>query len=396
MQDKAQLLQLAQHILPIEVRNYAKSREWEPVKAKGEIWVFRHKQQKLRQLIIPKNQEDDSYDDAIAEVIYRIADDENRNPLSVASDLLMPNSDILRFRVSGNDAMSGTLPLEDAHSLLEGAKRVILSVACSVVSKTTHHLRMSRGEAESMLKACKFGQTEYGSFVAKIACPLDAVESYAPMVDLFGHHTPFVREATTLLASACHEIVENIENATVETLLERNSENPIITSNLCDALIRMHGYQEKGKLGLDITWAANPDIPIPKAPTRVIFKPEYFHIIDQIRTALKPNKEADKHQEFVGTVETLNGDIEDDGRRSGEVILSLLLPGEETVRTRVTLRAEQYANAVKAHEMGRGYVMIKGVLYRDSRSGYIKDIDSFELIEGMGMTSQIINLTNVK
>ncbi len=378
MQDKSQILQLAQYIVPTEARNYAKSRGWEPVAVKGRLWVFRHSEQRLRQLMIPKDQDDDAYAEAIVEVIQRIADDEKRSPLSVTSDLLTPNSDILRFRVAGENAMTGTLLLEDAQSLFEGAKRAILAAACSVVNKTTHHLRMSRSEAEEMLKACKLGQTEYGSFAAKIACPLDAVETDSP---LFDTDTPFVRKATILLASACSEIVDSIENDTVGPLMEKNSQNPIITSNLCDALIRMHGSRDKGKIGLDITWASNPSIPIPDVPNRAVFKSEYFHIIDQIGKSLRPKNETEDTQELLGTVETLNGDAGEDGRRSGEVILSLLLPDEGAVRAKVMLGAEEYADAVKAHEMGRSYIMVKGVLYRDIRIGHIKDIECFKLVD---------------
>lgn len=382
MQDKTHILQLAQHILPTEVRNYAKSRGWQSVeKIKGKLWVFRHSQQQLRQLVIPKDQDDDAYAEAIFEVIQRLADEEKRSPLSVTSDLLMPNSDILRFRVAGNDTITGTLFFEDVYSLLDGAKKALLSAACSVVNKTTHHRRMSRSEAEEMLKACRLGQTEYGSFVAKIACPLDAVDAVETDIPLFDTYMPFVRKVTTLLASACCMIVESIENDTVELLMEKNYQNPVITSNLCDALIRMHGSRDKVKIGLDITWASNPSLPIPDVPNRVVFKSEYFHIIDQIGKSLRPKNEAEDTQEILGTVETLNGDVGEEGRRSGEVILSLLLPDEGAVRTKVMLRAEEYAHAVKAHEMGRGYIMVKGVLYRDNRSGYIKDVEYFKLVD---------------
>lgn len=374
-----QLLQLASQILPTEVRNYAKVHGWEPVTAaKGRIWVFRHSVQKLRQLVIPKDQDDDAYAEAIAEVLQRIADDEKRSPISVASDLLMPNSDIVRFRVAGDDILAGNLSLEESASLIEGAKRAILSSACSVVNKTIHHPRMSRSEAGEMLKACKFGQTEYGSFVAKIACPLDAVETNAP---LFDATMPFVRHATTLLLSACHKIIEGIENDTVQTLLEKNSSNPIITSNLCDALLRMQAERKKGYLGIDITWASNPNILYPDIPRKVVFKAEYFRTVDEIQKALRPKKENEDAQTLLGTVETLNGDAGEDNRRSGEVILALLLEDEEVIRARAVLGPDEYARAVAAHEKGRAYVMVKGVLQRGNRVGYLKTVESFHLVD---------------
>jgi hypothetical protein len=379
MMYNSQLSQLASQILPTEVRNYAKFHGWEPVTAaKGRIWVFRHSVHKLRQLIIPIDQDDGAYAQAIAEVLQRIAEDEKRSPISVASDLLMPNSDILRFRVAGDDIISGSLSLEDGSCLIEGAKRAILSSACSVVNKTTHHPRMSRSEADEMLKACKFGQTEYGSFIAKIACPLNAVETNASLLDAT---LPFVRHATTLLASACHKIVESIENDTVQALMEHNSSNPIITSNLCDALLRMQGTRDKGSLGLDITWASNPNVGRPDVPSKVVFKAEYFRTVDEIQRALRPQKEIENSQILLGTVETLNGDVGEDGRRSGEVILALLLEDEDVVRARAVLNPEQYVQAVAAHEKGRAYVMVQGVLQRGTRIGYLKNVESFHLVD---------------
>jgi hypothetical protein len=374
-----QLLQLAKEILPTEARNYAKVHGWVPVTAaKGRIWVFRHSVQKLRQLVIPKDQDDDAYSEAIVEVLQRIAADEKRSPISVASDLLMPNSDIVRFRVAGDDILAGNLSLEDGASLIEGAKRAILSSACSVVNKTTHHPRMSRSEAGEMLRACKFGQTEYGSFVAKIACPLNAVETNASLLD---STMPFARHATTLLLSACHKIVEGIENDTVQTLIEKDSSNPIITSNLCDALLRMQGLREKGSLGIDITWASNPNIPPPDIPRSVVFKAEYFRTVDEIQKALRPKKENEDAQTLLGTVETLNGDVGEDDRRSGEVMLALLLEDEEVVRVRAVLGPDEYARAVEVHEKGRAYVMVKGVLQRGTRVGYLKTVESFHLVD---------------
>ena len=80
-------------------------------------------------------------------------------------------------------------------------------------------------------------------------------------------------------------------------------------------------------------------------------------------------------------METLNGDVGEDDRRSGEVMLALLLEDEEVVRARAVLGPDEYARAVAAHEKGRAYVMVKGVLQRGTRVGYLKTVESFHLVE---------------
>lgn len=58
-----------------------------------------------------------------------------------------------------------------------------------------------------------------------------------------------------------------------------------------------------------------------------------------------------KDHSMIGTVETLNGDVGEDGKRCGEVVLSLLLPDEdELIKARTSLKTSEYERAVEAHE----------------------------------------------
>ena len=84
---------------------------------------------------------------------------------------------------------------------------------------------------------------------------------------------------------------------------------------------------------------------------------------------------------MIGTVETLNGDVGEDGKRSGEVILSLLLPDEtELVKAKVRLDSNDYLLAVQAHERGRTYIQLHGVLRRGDRISRIDRPEDFSLI----------------
>lgn len=66
---------------------------------------------------------------------------------------------------------------------------------------------------------------------------------------------------------------------------------------------------------------------------------------------------------FVGTVEALEGAMGKDGRRSGAVVLSLMLPDEgETVRTKVLLSADDYELAHGLHVDAFAYVRVAGRL----------------------------------
>lgn len=377
MQDRDLVAKTGTQITPTAVRDYVKSRGWKAVEgSRRRLWIFIHPNSELRQLIIPMDQ-DSAWNDALLEIIIRLAETEGSSFDMVLNNLLSSYSDVVRFRVGGDESIGGMLPMTDATELINGATRALLASACSVINKVKHHARMSRVEAEDFIRMCKMGQTEIGSYVVKVVCPLN--ETQEPSFPQ--ESQPFAREVTSVLMSGCDKIVKGIENDNVEKMLELDTENPVVTSNLCDALLMMHAAREKNYLAIETSWSAMPKFPLPALPCSVKFKHEYFKTVEEIQRQLRPKKEQEEETMLFGTVETLNGDVADDGRRSGEVVFSLLLSDEEVVRARGNLNAEDYEKALQAHEKGRGYVAFKGVLKRGARIGWINEINDFrELI----------------
>ncbi|MCK4660557.1 MAG: hypothetical protein KAV82_13635 [Phycisphaerae bacterium] len=336
--------------------------------------LFTHPKSDIEQLIVPLHITSD-YGRRIAEVISILAEMESRPALEILNDLLIPDADVLRYRICSPDAESGTLPLEEGISLLEGAKRSILAAACSVVKPSSYHPRMSRTEAEQLLYSCTLGQTERGSFTVAIACPLRAVESDTPLLD---NCDPFTRQTTTLLIRSAGRLVRAIEADKVDTVYQENEKQPVLSANLCEALLRMQPSHKQSSLSLSITWARTlPNPEQQKYPQTITFRQEYFPIVEDVYRRLRPS-EGPKVDLFTGMVDALNGSMGEQGRMEGEVTL-LILHEDETVKARVDLNPNQYEIADKAHMSG-GPVAVKGVLHRGRRIHRIREIELFELV----------------
>ena len=372
---------LARQLRPLAVRQYAESRQWTPIEGfRGRFWLFRHPEQQLRQLQIPMDDDDAGFTDAMLDVVHRLAELERRPIDAVLADLQWPDADVLRVRIASRDAESGQLSLSANVMLREGARRALLASACSVINPVAVHPRMSRGEADAMLAACRAGQTEVGSYVLKIICPLYAVSRDLELADPI----PFTRKVTTHLMRATADLVESIEHSRVEAYLETHAERPMLSWNLCDALLRMQPEQNAGQLELSTTWAADPRLPPPletDTPSRVAIKAEYILEIQRAAQILRPSPASNREEMLIGTVEILSGIVGADGCRSGEVQFSLLLPDSDPLRVRANLDPEQYADAVRAHESGRGYVRLHGVLHRGQRIGRIDPLRALQLLD---------------
>ncbi|MEZ5576904.1 MAG: hypothetical protein R3F44_15290 [Candidatus Competibacteraceae bacterium] len=114
-----------------------------------------------------------------------------------------------------------------------------------------------------------------------------------------------------------------------------------------------------------------------KKPLRI--QRDYFGRIEEVRRELRPVS-GHTTDTFIGTVEDLCGEMGEDGQRSGEVILALLLREGETTQARVTLSAEAYRKAYQAHGIEGAYVEVTGNLQQGRQPRTMTALSRFELL----------------
>lgn len=184
------------------------------------------------------------------------------------------------------------------------------------------------------------------------------------------------------LRRSLRELVTSIETDSLDELVAGSlrGTGAVVSSNFCEALTRFEDESLKNSVEIGITWAARMPRPAGEARTSVVrIQNDYFARIEEVRRELRSN-EPSLEDVFPGTVERLDGVMGQDGKRSGEVILSLLLPDGEQVRARANLDAAQYDQADKAHMTDRAYVKVAGRLRPGRQPRQLSDITSFELM----------------
>ena len=311
---------ILQLIKPQQVRSYALAKGWQRVPdVNGRIALFNHPNGNWDQLIVPMDESFDDYANRLRDVIENLAAFESRPVVEVLNDLITPDADILRYRVASLATGRGSIPLMDGIQLLEGAKRSILAAACSVVSPITYHPRMSRTEAQQLLSACHLGQTERGSYSVSVSCPLRAVEQDQVLIQGV---EPFTRRAVATLMRSLSRIVGAIEADTIPHVFEQVPGEPVISANLCEALLQMQPHDENSQLDVKASWATTlpPQAPIPNI---IRIKQEYFPIIEDVSKKLLP-AQAPAAALFVGYIVNLGGEPGEDGRMQGEATLAVM------------------------------------------------------------------------
>lgn len=361
-------------VKPQQVRSYALARGWQRIPQRNpNLAVFGHANADFEQLLVPMDDELLDYDRRLAEVVETLAGFEQRSAESILADLLTSDADIVRFRVSSPATDGGSIPLAEGIRLLEGSKRSLLAAAHSVLNPVRHHPRMWRSEAQQLLSKCHMGQTERGSFAISISCPLRAVEADQPL--LAGVET-FTRKAVSALLRSVHQIVQAIDADEVQQLLTPAEDQIPVSVNLCDALLQMQPPEEESHLDLGVSWASS-SAPLIQLPPSVRVRHEFFAIIADVARDLRP-AQAPATSLFVGHVENVGGELGDDGRMQGEVVLSLMF--EESVQAaRVTLGPEDWLIA-HAALASHSVVRLKGILHPGSRTHRITDVTEFAVL----------------
>ncbi len=372
-------------IAPTSLRDYAKSRGWALLKeaAKDRLYVLIHPRFDRRQLVFPMDTTAPDYAEAIMLVIEKLAAIEARPLPAVLKNVAEVSDDSLAFRVMSARTEEQSLPLSFVGSMLEGAQQMLRASVCTVLKPQIHHPRLSRAEAQQFLESARFRHTQPGSFILNVSCPVQAMDIQTSL-GTPEQESPFIRRATMTLHRSLVALVSAIETDSLDTLIqiEKSSAAPSLSSNFCEALTHFEDESLRNSIEIGVTWAASISLPAGQKPVSVVrVQNDYFSRIEEVRRELRsPEKLTD--DTFIGTVERLDGEMGPNGRRSGAVILSLLLPDEGIqVRARANLNADDYAKADRAHMSDGTYVKVIGVLHPGRQPRQLSEPCSFEVIQ---------------
>jgi hypothetical protein len=369
-------------VAPTDLRDYLKVQGWTVVDAalKDRLYVFENSNFPKRQLSYPMDMTAPDYQESLERVFWKLGDITGQKFESLVTKVHALKDDVLRLRVffDGNDS---SLPLGFAATLVQNTEKLLKATACTVLRPRMHHPRLSMVEANQFVEKARFQQTENGSFVLKVACPVQSMEIQGNL-DIEDSGAPFVRQVTLALQSSLFKLTSAIEEDTLDALVSdlKSQGSPLISSNLCEALSAMHDEVVDNSLDVGFDWSALHAVPHSVSPRVIRIQKDYFSRIEEVRRELR-TQEQHLEETFIGTVERLDGVMDESDRRSGDVILALLLPDEgETVRAKVSLSADDYSKADVAHMTNGAYVKVTGRLRPGRQPRQLTNVSCFERI----------------
>lgn len=359
-------------IVPNDAIAHAESRQWHRVSvSRNDFALFKHPTRELIQAMIPLDQTIDGYDRRMAEAVKRFAEEAQRPLFEIIANLLARSADVLRFRVGVPGYNLGNLPVTDGINLYAGLKQAILSaVRGAMKDPQPVYSKLTSPSADEFIRNCRLGQSERGSYIATVSCPLGL------MPERRRGDIPLSRLTTTLLLNTMATLAAAANNGREQDVLALQGENVVVSSNLCEAIATMQPKEAGSVLDVTCSWA--PSLPErTEAANRAVFRAEHRDFFTSVARRLKKN-EPDPFVEYIATILELKSDPDLAKRSAGEIIVKV--SGYNRVHMEV-LPAD-YALAVVAHLKGKG-IQFKAKLLRSVRSAKIVEYREFSVLPGL-------------
>jgi hypothetical protein len=373
MADDQLSLDAARQVTSRSLTGYARGLGWQPVAngSRREIAVFHWPDSRLHQVIIPTDPTLADFAEAVLEAVKKLAAFEKRPAHEVLEHLLLPPADLLQFREISTDADVGSLPFDRAVRLINGLRRLLLSAAHSVLVPQPYHPRLSRTEAEEFLGRCRLGQTERGSFVVNVACPLELQLALTGMAA-----EPFTRQVTSLVMNVLDALARAAEATRTDELIEP-TRAPGLSANQCESLLLLRPTGDRASVLVTAIWS-RALLPSSRESSRMVqLDQDVFGLAEALAPRLRSTPQP-RPSRFIGFVDALRGQPSpDDPRPAGEVDFTLFDDEQGEIHARGNLKTDEYAKALEAHAVSDP-VSFQAILRRLPRVSRVDSINDFE------------------
>ena len=228
------------------------------------------------------------YKTALYEACKTVAEYEKRSLEQLFLYLLNPGADILKIRIEKKEVEPGNILLDDAIGVYENAKKLLGAAAQDVLKPATLHQGRMDTKITSFLSNCRFGQTEVGSYVISVICPMtEDDDGEIRRIELFEdktEETNFTRQITRKVIRNIQKLKSRIDDGQYN--LAETSKEDGISANFYEALLGMNLSQEGIRVDFIPEWA--PCLKMEESlPQSISLTHHYYQPIHATVTQLK-------------------------------------------------------------------------------------------------------------
>lgn len=310
------------------------------------------------------------YNDVMYKALREIASYEKTSVIHVYNVLTNPSYDILRWRISDENTSGGNIPFNSMGANIDFIRDLLGTACLDIMNPSIYHAKVYTKEVNDQLSQYSFGQTEIGSYIMNVLCPLGyyQYQLFDPDVEKL----PLSRRINLNLLNNIDLIQRSVEEKSKE--LDDSVESQSVSVNFLNSLSEMYEENKDTQISLSADWnLAIPHIDEPNPVSNVILKPNCLDKVMETVEKYTPKEEQNVPATYYGKITNIGTEAEIENRTVFEIKIATIGENLRTVYVIATLSYSQYFMiADKAFQEGAN-VKVTGIKKTTARSIKISD-----------------------
>lgn len=321
-------------------------------------------------VMLPLSDSISDYEDVMRKALSDIARYENITVIHLYNKLTNPSYDFPRWRIAGENTSGGNIPFNSMGANIDFIKDLLGTACLDIINPAVYHAKIYTKEVHDQLSQYCFGQTEIGSYIMNVLCPLGyyQYQLFNPDVEKL----PMARRINLNILRNIDVIQRSVEERSQE--LNDCVESSTISVNFLNSLSEMYEENKDTQITLSADWNRDvPHIGNPNPVSDVILKPNCLDRVMETVEMYTPKEEQNVPATYFGKITNIGTEAEVENRTIFDIKVATIGENLRTVYVIATLGYSQYfVLADKAFQDGAN-VKVTGLKTTTARSIKLKD-----------------------
>ena len=260
--------------------------------------------------LIPLVKEFSDYYRVMGETLQSIASFENRSIEALVNRILNPSYDIQKWRIANNYTSDGKIPFFSMKDTIEKIKDVLATAYLDTLNPTRFHKKVYTTDVNKNISEYSFGQTEIGSYILNILCPLGNYQY--TIFNPTEQDIPLNRKINMRLLSSIDNIQKDLKNSN-NNKVDEDVDQGLYSINFLDSLVDIYDETKDTEMNIIVDWCK--DIGFVNEPpiSSIKLEPIFMEKVNFIADKYRPKKEENIKKTYYGKIEsiTANPKVED-------------------------------------------------------------------------------------
>lgn len=311
-------------------------------------------------IIIPLTNIFSDYYKVMGESLSKIAIFERISLKGLFNRLINPTSDILKWRIADDETSLGAISFNSMSNNIDYIKDILSSTCVDILyPNIIYHKKVLTKEVQEHMETYRFGQTEIGSYILNIVCPLGHYQYELFQPDI--HNLPLGRQINIKLLRDIQTVQDSV--ITKSSKFRDEVAQGKVSVNFLSALTNLYEENKDADFTISAEWdRCIPNIIEDNIISDVKLEPRCIDKVMEITEEYSPKQEANIEKTYYGKIVNINGDPEVHKRDEITITIAAIGDSGRRINVKAKLNYIQYFHIVDNAFQNGSNVKIIGVV----------------------------------